>query len=73
MEKLCWQHTDLAVSPLAFGAMRFMGRRDDPAAEHNIKHAEKVVETCLDCGINFFDHADTWWRLFKAALGRDLP
>ncbi len=62
MKKITWKHTDLEVSPLAFGAMRFMGARDDPKDPERIRHAEEMVETCLECGINLFDHADIYGR-----------
>ena len=42
---------DLAASDVAMGCMRIDGAKEEPA---------KIIETALDCGINFFDHADIY-------------
>ncbi len=44
--------TGLMVSEIALGCMRMAGVDAD--------RAERVVKTALDCGINFFDHADIY-------------
>lgn len=45
-------HTDLNVSRMALGCMRI--------AKKNVDEVEALVETALDLGINFFDHADIY-------------
>ena len=44
--------TDLKVSEIALGCMRI--------ADKSIEEVEELVKTALDCGINFFDHADIY-------------
>lgn len=51
MKQYALGNTDLSVSRIAFGCMRLAGREVDGL---------KAVETALDCGINFFDHADIY-------------
>jgi aryl-alcohol dehydrogenase-like predicted oxidoreductase len=61
--------TGLKVSRLSFGTMTF-GAQTDPAT------AQRMVECCLDAGINFFDTANVYNRgaaetiLGKALRGR---
>lgn len=45
-------HTHLKVSRVALGCMRI--------ADKNIDEVEKLVFKAIDCGINFFDHADIY-------------
>jgi aryl-alcohol dehydrogenase-like predicted oxidoreductase len=53
MEKRTLQHTDLTVSRACFGTMTF-GSQVDQAG------AERIVNRCLDAGINFFDTANVY-------------
>ncbi len=46
-------HTDLTVSRACFGAMTFGGQTDEPAAA-------RMIDICLDHGINFFDTANAY-------------
>ena len=56
-------HTDLQVSELIYGCMRIRGSwQDDPLAEEEIAKGLRSVRAALDCGINFFDHADIYGR-----------
>lgn len=57
--------TDLEVSKVALGCMRMEGKTVDEAAE--------VIQTAIDSGINFFDHADMYGKgkseeVFAAAV-----
>ena len=44
--------TKMKVSRLALGCMRIGNKTVD--------EVEELVKTALDCGINFFDHADIY-------------
>ena len=55
-----WPHTDLEISPIAYGAMRFAPWGERGRSPEWIKKAEVMVEACLELGINFFDHADIY-------------
>ena len=58
--------TDLTVSRLCFGAMTFGGQTAQTAAS-------KMVATCLEAGINFFDTANVYNQgESEAILGRAL-
>lgn len=46
-------HTDLTVSRACFGAMTFGGQTDEATAR-------RMVDLCLDRGINFFDTANSY-------------
>lgn len=46
-------HTDLSVSRACFGAMTFGGQTDEPTAR-------RMVDLCMDRGINFFDTANAY-------------
>ncbi len=46
-------HTDLTVSRACFGAMTFGGQTDEPTAR-------RMVDLCIDRGINFFDTANAY-------------
>lgn len=64
MEKILLQHTDLKVSRLIAGCMGLGGGWDAAtvlAASHE-KQAHELVDTALELGINFFDHADIYGR-----------
>ncbi len=52
MKKLPLPQTDLPTSEIIHGCMRI--------AKMNIKDAEFLLKTAIDCGINFFDHADIY-------------
>ncbi len=55
-------------SPIAFGCMGLGGGWNSQSIEPtHIKQAHLVVDTALDCGINFFDHADIY-TLGKAEM-----
>jgi len=54
---------DLSTSRLALGCMHFGGEWDDsPIAEADVDRARSAVETALELGWNFFDHADIYCR-----------
>jgi 1-deoxyxylulose-5-phosphate synthase len=58
--------TGLTVSRLCFGTMTFGGQTDEPAAI-------RMVERCLEAGINFFDTANVYQRgTSEAILGKAL-
>lgn len=48
-------HTDLTVSRACFGTMTFGGQVDQPAAA-------RIVDLCLDRGVNFFDTANSYTK-----------
>lgn len=52
MEKIKLGKSNLKVSNIALGCMR-MG-------DKSVKEAAEVIRMALDCGINFFDHADMY-------------
>ena len=53
--------TDLTVSRLAYGCMKIGGTWDHaPISSEIEKTARDTVAAALDCGINFFDHADIY-------------
>jgi predicted oxidoreductase len=53
--------TDLVVSRLAYGCMKIGGTWDQaPIATETETGARAAVAAALDCGINFFDHADIY-------------
>ncbi len=54
MEKIYLSDAGPKVSPAIYGFYRWQ-QVADPAAS-----MRKVVETCLDCGITTFDHADVY-------------
>ena len=58
--------TNLKASRLALGCMRI--------ADKSVDEVEKLVETALESGINFFDHADIYGKgrseeIFSEAIG----
>jgi 1-deoxyxylulose-5-phosphate synthase len=69
MDKITLRHTDLTVSRIVMGTMTFGGQTNEPAAI-------RMVERCLDAGINFFDTANSYNNgvsemiLGKALAGR---
>jgi len=53
--------TDLTVSRIAFGCMRIGGTWDHAPVSVEVEQAaHAAVGAALDCGINFFDHADIY-------------
>jgi len=53
--------TDLTVSRIAYGCMKIGGTWDHaPVSAETEKAAQASVAAALDCGINFFDHADIY-------------
>jgi 1-deoxyxylulose-5-phosphate synthase len=66
MEYRALAHTDLNVSRLSFGTMPFGSQADEAASR-------RMVDRCLDAGINFFDTANMY-NLGKAEtiLGKAL-
>lgn len=53
--------TDLVVSRIAYGCMKIGGTWDHaPISTEVEKTARDTVAAALDCGINFFDHADIY-------------
>ncbi len=69
MEYRTLSRTDLKVSRLCFGTMTFGSQADEAAAA-------KIVDRCIDAGINFFDTANIYNQgaaetmLCKALAGR---
>ncbi len=63
MRKFVIPQTNLSVTRLAYGNMQIGGSWDDraPLAEDRAK-ATRVIARALECGINFFDHADIYCR-----------
>lgn len=62
-EKITLPGTDLQVSEIIYGCMKLGGSWDDsPATPDNIFHAAYIINTALENGINFFDHADIYTR-----------
>jgi len=53
MDKVHFKHTDLNVSRICFGTMTFGGQTDEAAAR-------KMIDTCVDTGINFLDTANVY-------------
>jgi predicted oxidoreductase len=53
--------TDLTVSRIAYGCMNIGGTWDHTPVPADIERkAQAVIAAALDCGINFFDHADIY-------------
>lgn len=71
--------TDLTVSRIAYGCMQIGGGWDHSPISSDVEQAAlAVVAAALDCGINFFDHADIYTagksetvfgRILKASPG----
>lgn len=53
MQKTTLRHTGLTVSRACFGTMTFGGQTGEAAAQ-------RIVDRCLDAGINFFDTANVY-------------
>jgi aryl-alcohol dehydrogenase-like predicted oxidoreductase len=66
MEYRTLAHTDLKVSRLSFGNMTFGSQTDEAAAF-------RIVDRCLEAGINFFDTANIYNQgLAETILGQAL-
>ena len=73
--------TGLRVSALAFGAMTFGGRDSrffERIGTTEGEEARRMVDMCLDAGVNLFDTADVYSdgrseEILGAALGRRRP
>ncbi len=66
MEYCILTHTDLKVSRLSFGTMTFGSQADEPTSI-------RMVDQCLDAGINFFDTANMYNQgLSETILGKAL-
>ena len=51
------------VSQLAYGCMGLGGGwNDNPVSQQDIQQAHEIVDIALECGINFFDHADIYTK-----------
>ncbi len=77
MNLIPWHHTDLKVSPIALGAMRFCPWNPAPGESEStyIPRTEEILQTAIDSGINLIDHADIYGAgrcesVFAAALQR---
>ncbi|MCL4401611.1 MAG: aldo/keto reductase [Acidobacteria bacterium] len=55
METRTLPHTDLSVSRICFGTMTFGSQVDEAAAA-------RIMDRCLDAGVNFFDTANIYNR-----------
>lgn len=66
MEIRALAHTDLKVSRLSFGTMTFGSQADE-------KESARMVDRCLDAGINFLDTANMYNQgLSETILGKAL-
>ena len=53
-------HTDLEVSRLAYGGVRFAAWDRSPVTADEIRSGVEIVDVALEQGITFFDHADIY-------------
>ncbi|HSB12983.1 MAG TPA: aldo/keto reductase [Bryobacteraceae bacterium] len=66
MQHIALRHTDLTVSRVCLGTMTFGGQTD-------IDEAARLVDHCLDSGVNFFDTANIYNKgASETILGRIL-
>lgn len=73
MKRYALAHTDLEVSRLGYGCMALGGSWDDaPHGAEEVRRATALVETALEAGINFFDHADIYARGKSEAVFGDV-
>jgi aryl-alcohol dehydrogenase-like predicted oxidoreductase len=54
--------TELKVSVLGFGTMSFAGKQQSVVGTTDVPEARRLVDRCLDAGINLFDTADAYAR-----------
>jgi aryl-alcohol dehydrogenase-like predicted oxidoreductase len=52
--------TGLKVSALSFGTMSFAGKQQSVVGTTDVPEARRLVDRCLDAGINLFDTADAY-------------
>jgi aryl-alcohol dehydrogenase-like predicted oxidoreductase len=52
----------LKVSVLSFGAMSFVGSGQSVVGSTGVEEARRLVDRCLDAGVNLFDTADVYTR-----------
>src|SRR3990167_971006 len=65
----------LKVPVLSFGTATFGGTTDffKPWGDTNVKDASRLVDICLEAGINFFDTADVYSKgVSEEILGKAL-
>ena len=55
-------HTSLTVSRLAYGCMNLGGWDNSALTAERVALTDRAVQTALELGINFFDHADIYGR-----------
>ena len=67
MEYRTLPKTSLRISRLAFGTMTFGAQADEATAR-------RIVDCCLDAGINFFDTANVYNRgAAETIVGKTQP
>jgi aryl-alcohol dehydrogenase-like predicted oxidoreductase len=52
--------TGLKVSILSFGTMSFAGKEQSVVGTTDVPEARRLIDRCLDAGVNFFDTADVY-------------
>jgi aryl-alcohol dehydrogenase-like predicted oxidoreductase len=63
MKTIQIKNTSLAVSRIGYGCMEIGGDwSNEPPSLETKEKAVAIIETALDQGINFFDHADIYCR-----------
>ena len=62
MHQYTLPYTTLTVSRLAYGCMNLGGWDRSALTAERIALADRVVQSALELGINFFDHADIYGR-----------
>lgn len=63
MKRITLGQSDLSVTRLAYGCMRYAGTWNPAEVdEARRQHAYDCIHTALDAGYNFFDHADIYCR-----------
>jgi predicted oxidoreductase len=64
----------ISDSPIIFGCMMIGGSFDDSVlTAETVKSGRDAIETALECGLNFFDHADIYcWGKSEKVFGHFL-
>ena len=64
----------ISDSPIIFGCMMIGGSFDDfPLTAETIKRGRDAIDAALECGLNFFDHANIYcWGKSEEVFGRFL-
>jgi aryl-alcohol dehydrogenase-like predicted oxidoreductase len=52
--------TGLKVSVLSFGTMSFAGKQQSVVGTTDVPEARRLIDRCLDAGVNLFDSADVY-------------